>query len=262
MDRYAIGSVSSELGEREIGVIASTSQRARDGHVLVTTGIDLTNYKKNPIVLFQHNADQPIATCSAIGVRDGALAARIQFPPEGISQTADQACALAKTGVLRGVSIGFDPIKCEPLDPRHPYGGQRIVESELLEISLVSIPADTGATVTARALALRSAQLATFRDLRPVPEAGMQRAAARIRNTHATPILSHTMQVWVLQQQERAKEAEFSHENMRAEVARLRTIGERYERETGIPHTTARDADSNTSLTSWGGRTKNSWGSH
>jgi hypothetical protein len=57
---------------------------------------------------------------------------RLVFAPIGVSQVADQARALVKSGVLRGVSIGFDPKETESLDPKKPYGGQRITKSELL----------------------------------------------------------------------------------------------------------------------------------
>ena len=49
------------------------------------------------------------------------------------------------------MSISFDPLDGEPLDPRKPRGGQRFVDWELLELSAVSVPSDVGAVVTARA---------------------------------------------------------------------------------------------------------------
>src|ERR1041385_6112032 len=109
MQQRFFSSEVEPLGDREIGVIAATSQLARDGHVLDVRGLDLTNYRKVPIVLYQHNRDQPVGTATALGVVGDALAARIQFAPPGISVVADQCCAMTKAGILRGISIGFDP---------------------------------------------------------------------------------------------------------------------------------------------------------
>src|SRR5256885_237019 len=59
-----LGGSLEPLGDREVGVIAATSQLARDGHVLDVRGLDLTNYRKVPIVLYQHNAAEPVGSSS------------------------------------------------------------------------------------------------------------------------------------------------------------------------------------------------------
>jgi HK97 family phage prohead protease len=130
----------------------SSSRLGRDGHILIPAGLNLTNYRKNPIILWQHNPGAPVARCVSISVVDGELRGAGEFPPAGTSDTADEVCGLVKSGVVSAVSIGFDVVDAQPLDPKRPYGGQRIVSSELLECSLVSVPADTGAVITERAL--------------------------------------------------------------------------------------------------------------
>src|SRR5262249_42247976 len=189
------------LGDREIAVIAASSALARDGNVVEVRGMNLDNYKKIPIVLYQHDPTLPIGTCTAIGVEGDLLAAKIEFAPPGVSRVADEACAMCKAAVLRGISIGFDPDyeTAEPLDPKRPRGGKRFKLSELLEISVVSIPADVNAKIVGRSFAGRPDLRNMIDRLPRVSTAGIQRAAAilpmRFSNTR---LLSHAGHVWAI----------------------------------------------------------------
>jgi hypothetical protein len=152
------------------------------------------------------------------------LAARIEFAPPEVSPVADQICSLTKAGVLCGVSIGFDPLESTPLDRNKPHGGQHITAAELLEISIVSIPADTGARVVERSAGWRA-----FRSLRTVPRAAVLRAAAavpRARGVAAMPF-SHAVHTWLLHEQNRREqEARYSQEGRQAVLRRLRREAE------------------------------------
>lgn len=68
------------------------------------------------------------------------------FAAEGASPKADEWCALVKGGVVNAVSIGFNPTKAEPIIG----GGWRFLEWELLEVSLVTVPANSSALVVER----------------------------------------------------------------------------------------------------------------
>jgi HK97 family phage prohead protease len=180
MHRFVSGGVES-LGEREVGIICSTAELARDGHVIEQSGIKLANYRKNPVVMWDHDTTQPaVGVCTSIGLQSGSLAARIEFAPEGASNLADEICGLVKAGIVRGVSIGFDPIDAVPLDPnKGSRGGLRITESELFEISFCNIPVDTGAGVVARSFSARPGALAMLRALprtSPTSPEGIERA--------------------------------------------------------------------------------------
>ncbi len=148
--RKLIQAQITSLGEREVEVVMSTAALARDGHVLLPQGCQLRNYLANPIALWSHDPDQPVGNAENILVEAGQITARAIFAPAGISAKADEVCGLVKAAVIRAVSIGFDIIDSEPLDPKRPRGGQRITKWELLELSFVSVPADVGAVVAAR----------------------------------------------------------------------------------------------------------------
>lgn len=138
---------ASGLGPRQIRVIASTGQVDRAGDIVVPRGIVLTGYRENPVVLRDHDPSRPVGMAS-IQVTDAAVLATVTFAPAGASEIADETCALAKAGVLRGVSIGFNPIRSSPIRG----GGVQYIEWELLEISLVSVPANAGAVVVERSM--------------------------------------------------------------------------------------------------------------
>jgi len=119
------------------------------------------------------------------------ITARVRFAAVGISPDADKVRGLVKGGIVRSVSVGFDPLDAEPLDPKKPYGGQRFTRWELLECSFVSVPADPGAVVTARARqvdpavvianALRARNWRRSRIARSPPSRERRRAELRAR---------------------------------------------------------------------------------
>lgn len=149
--RADISANTDGLGDDEVEVIMSTAALARDGHVLIPAGARLDNYRANPIVLWSHNSDIPLGNVEDIAIEGDMIRARVRFAPLGISDEADKYRGLVKAGVVRAVSVGFDPIVGEPIDPRKPKGGQRFSEWELWELSFCSVPVDSGALVTARA---------------------------------------------------------------------------------------------------------------
>ena len=149
--RKTVPASLSMVGEDDVLIRMSTGDRARDGHILLPGGCLLENYRANPIQLWQHNPEEPVGTNSDIVIGSDAIEARSTFAPLGVSATADKIRGLVKGGVIRAVSIGFDIIEAEPIDPARPRGGLRVSKWELLECSFVSVPADPGAVVTARA---------------------------------------------------------------------------------------------------------------
>ncbi len=150
MMRAAVNAEIKAVGENEVEVIISTSALARDGHILEPAGCELTNYRTNPIVLWQHNPDVPVGRAADLVIEGDRIRAHVTFAPTGISPKADEVRGLVKNGIVSGVSVGFDVLDSEPLDPKKPYGGQRFTKWELLECSFCSVPADPGAAVTAR----------------------------------------------------------------------------------------------------------------
>lgn len=134
--------------DRQVRMVCSTQTVGRDNLVLVSSGIDLANYRLNPIWLWQHDANSPVARSIEIDVDpQGRLVALVEFPPAGVSPKADEICGLIKAGTLRAASTGFDDMAAEPVEPGNPSAGIRVTRAELLEMSFVSIGAVPDALV-------------------------------------------------------------------------------------------------------------------
>jgi len=146
-------SVTKTVGERQIRVVVSTPRVDRSGDIVDPNGIDFADYRKNPVVLYQHDHSRPIARALEIGMKNGRIEALVQFPPPDISDLSDEVYGLIKSGILNSVSIGFLPLEYDYVDPSRPHTGRRYKKSEAIEFSIVSIPANPDALIVERAMA-------------------------------------------------------------------------------------------------------------
>ena len=143
--------VNPSLGDREVEIVMMTGGLKDDGFDLDPAGVDLDRYLANPIQLWQHNPEHPVATNDNLRIVGDGIAAHTTFAPAGISAKADEICGLVKAGIIRACSIGFEVLERIAVDVRDPRKGWRVLKWALLECSFVSVPLDTAAVVTARA---------------------------------------------------------------------------------------------------------------
>ena len=132
--------------------VLSDETTDRMGDVIVASGWDLKWFRKNPIALFGHDSSFPIGTWADVRVEGRKLRGRLDFAKEGTSDRIDELRRLVEQGVLKSVSVGFQPMEAEPIDKDRPYGGQRYMRQALLECSLVSVPANPAALAIAKSL--------------------------------------------------------------------------------------------------------------
>jgi uncharacterized protein len=126
----------------KINFIISTKSVDRSGDRVLGPW-DLTNFKKNPVVLWAHQYNSlPVARCTSIEVQNGQLVARAEFMNKDLSPMADQVFELYKQGFLKATSVGFQPIDA-PV--RNSFGGVDFGNVELLEFSCVPVPANAEA---------------------------------------------------------------------------------------------------------------------
>ncbi len=139
-------------GDGGLEFVLSDETVDRYGDVIVAAGWVLANFKKNPIALFGHSSGFPIGTWANLRIEGSKLIGTLQLAARGTSARIDELISLVEQGVLRAVSVGFIPIKSEPINPDRPYGPQKYTRQELLETSLVSVPANPAALALAKTL--------------------------------------------------------------------------------------------------------------
>lgn len=144
---------------RIVTYVASDESVDRYGDIIKVSGWQLDNYKRNPVVLFGHEDGMPpIGRAARVWkgrAVDGrrALMIDVEYAPAEASPQAEVLYQLSTRGFLNAVSVGFLPTKPPRTDftPKERealglgdfgvvYDGQ-----DLLEVSLVSVPANPSA---------------------------------------------------------------------------------------------------------------------
>lgn len=125
--------------------VVSTPEVDRYGTIIIPSGIEYTAYLNNPIVLAQHNADEwPIGKCLGFMMNGENLEATLQ-----LHRITDEACEVADlvaAGYVKAVSVGIIPTESE----EQTIDGKKVTvytKSELVEFSVVSIPANRDALI-------------------------------------------------------------------------------------------------------------------
>lgn len=133
--------------------VISDESTDRQGEIIKQDGWDFKNYLANPVVLFGHDSyDLPIGKTIDISVENGKTLATIQFAAD-IYDKAAIVFNMVKAGILNTVSVGFI---------NHENEGENLTKNELLEISVVPVPANPNAIVLAAKDGLISKKDAQF----------------------------------------------------------------------------------------------------
>lgn len=146
---------------RTVTFVISDETLDRDGEILKADGCRVDHYNNNPVVLYHHDSggpgwfgDRKVNPDAVVGYaavyRDGdQWLADITLEPGDINPDADKVFKKIKFGSLRAVSVGFKHIRGHwgEMDKGEDTGIYYIDDWELLEISVVPIPANPSALV-------------------------------------------------------------------------------------------------------------------
>lgn len=128
--------------QRIIEGIASSPVTDRVGDVLEPKG---AAYQLPIPLLWQHRSDQPIGQVIRAKVTKTGIEIRAQIA-KGLLPRIDEAWALIKSGLVKGLSVGFRPL--EDPEPIKDTFGYRFTKWEWLELSAVTVPANADATIS------------------------------------------------------------------------------------------------------------------
>ncbi len=125
--------------------VITTNNVDRYSDVVEPSGGDFTNYKKNPVFLFNHisGADlMPIG--KSLSLETTATGVISESKIHTITQLSREALEMVRQGYLQAISIGFMPTEWEnlPAEKGSWCEPRKYTKWELLEKSLVNVPAN------------------------------------------------------------------------------------------------------------------------
>jgi len=140
---YDVDKVSKRLAYGQVEVIFSNDAVDRQGESIKLSGIDLTQIKRNPTLLWAHNYERPpIGRILDIGRRAGNGVAKLEFDYD-IDEFSHTIYKKILRGSLNAVSIGGRVTQASK-------DGSTIEKLEMFELSVVPVGAHRDALVTAK----------------------------------------------------------------------------------------------------------------
>lgn len=143
-------------GGRTVRFKASTRDLDRHGTRIDPMGLDLENFRKNPVFIWHHSyagfgatpkVENVLGKVTRLSRDASGLDIDAEFAPAEVNPAAETALKLVRGGFLSACSIGFIPRRIEI----EMEGGDEIPvirEAELLEVSLVMVGSNPNALVS------------------------------------------------------------------------------------------------------------------
>lgn len=143
-------------GERAIIATINTNTIDRYRTVIDPKGGRLDNYRRNPVVLLNHDESQPVGRNQWIKLKEGRLVAKTKFMDATLSEQADKTFRMYQEGFMYGFSISFDPVEYGPPTVEEIRARPELAECrciyrvwDLMEYSCVAVPANPEAIAEA-----------------------------------------------------------------------------------------------------------------
>lgn len=167
-------------GENSWDVLISTGDVDRDRDTIAPMGWKVDSYLKNPIVLWAHDyagftptGGVPVGKTTGLTLTAEGPVATFEFrQPANDADFVNVVRSAWEQGILNAASVGFNPLKWSERED----GGRDYQEQELLEWSIVPVPANAGALRRSYEVALKAAGMGALlepaiKDAEPDPPA-------------------------------------------------------------------------------------------
>jgi HK97 family phage prohead protease len=142
-----VSEVEADDKTRTVKFTITTGLADREKDVISPNGWNVDHYLANPVVLFAHDYDSlPVARTVNLEKHQDRLVATAEFASAELNPMAEQVYQMLKQGFLRGASVGFRPMEFNFNEDR---GGVDFEQQELLEFSVVPVPANPEALMSA-----------------------------------------------------------------------------------------------------------------
>jgi len=178
---------SVDAATRRIKGIATTPTPDREGDVVEPLG---ATFPDELPLLLHHRADTPVGTATFKRPTKSGIEFEAELPvitdPGPVKDEVDRAWVSITNKLIRGVSIGFRVLDnaIEPLKT----GGLRFLKTEILELSLVTVPANQEATLSV----IKTLDLAAL-GLRSSISPGVTGSLPVVRAEKAAPAMATTI---------------------------------------------------------------------
>ncbi len=127
--------------------IASDNSVDRYNEVIDQAGWQMDNFRANPVIPDCHDyssISRILGRAVMVAVNDGKLVNRVEFALD--NPMGNLAYKMAKGGFIKSQSVGFIPLEWQNGNGKE-QPDRTYTKQELLEISLVVVPANPGATI-------------------------------------------------------------------------------------------------------------------
>jgi HK97 family phage prohead protease len=119
-------------------ILSDSSETNSYGFKVNLEGLNIDRFRENPVMLFNHDSRNVIGRWNNVRTEAGRLLAEAEFDTD--DALGKEVSRKVEKGYLKGCSAGLLIKKMAELD-----AGLTVTESELLEASIVAVPADAGA---------------------------------------------------------------------------------------------------------------------